>query len=239
VAGRLDHPITNPQVRQQSLLPARGGWLKASTDARITRRPHAHFLLWSLGLAEAGTQTSQAERDCLARHASGRRRLVEIGVWHGVTTRRLRAAMAPDGLLFAVDPYPIGRFGFSPQFLMAQAEVQAVSNGSVRWLRMTSVEAGREFVARGEESVDFIFIDGDHTYEGLRGDWQTWSPLVAPEGIVAVHDSRSTPGNRIDDAGSVIFTREVIQEDPRYEVVETVDSLTVLRRGMTRQKQSS
>ncbi len=61
----------------------------------------AHFLLWNLGLARAETQTSEAERDCLARHAKGRRRLVEVGVWHGVTTCRLRRVMAPDG---ALDP---------------------------------------------------------------------------------------------------------------------------------------
>ena len=70
-----------------------------------------HLLLWRLGLAKAETQTSEAERDCLARVAAGKKRLVEIGVWHGVTTCRLRKAMCPDGLLFAVDPYPVGRSG--------------------------------------------------------------------------------------------------------------------------------
>ena len=55
-----------------------------------------HFLVWRLGLAAAQTQTTPAERDCLALHAAGKRRCVEIGVWHGVTTCRLRAAMAVD-----------------------------------------------------------------------------------------------------------------------------------------------
>ena len=64
------------------------------------------FLLWSIGLSSAQTQTTASERDCLARHANGRRRLVEIGVWQGVTTSRLAACMARDGVLFAVDPFP-------------------------------------------------------------------------------------------------------------------------------------
>ena len=66
--------------------------------------------------------------------------------------------------------------------------------------------------------------------DGLRGDWQAWSTLVAPDGIVALHDSCSSRSRQIDDAGSVIFTREDILQDPRFEVVEVADTLTVLRR---------
>lgn len=41
----------------------------------------------------------------------------------------------------------------------------------------------------GGELFDFVFIDGDHSYEGVRADWLTWSPLVGPGGIVAFHDA--------------------------------------------------
>ena len=100
----------------------------------------------------------------------------------------------------------------------------------MRWARLTGVEAAHEYASSGGEAVDFVFIDGDHSVEGLRGDWQAWSPLVAPGGIVALHDSCSSRTRQIDDAGSAIFTREVILRDPRFEVVEVVDTLTVLRR---------
>ncbi len=189
-----------------------------------------HFLLWSLGLAQAETQTTSAERECLARHAAEKKRLVEIGVWHGVTTCCLRQAMASDGTLFAVDPYPVGRLGFSAQRSIAHREVRRIHNGYVKWLRKTGAEAARDYLAAGEEPVDFVFIDGDHSYEGLRRDWQGWSPLLGPGGVVALHDSRSSAERLIDDAGSVIFTREVILHDPRFELLETIDTLTVLRR---------
>ena len=193
-------------------------------------RVMTHFLLWNLGLARAETQTSEAERDCLARHAAGRRRLVEVGVWHGVTTCRLRRAMARDALLLAVDPYEKGRLGFSAQRYIARREVAKVGNGAVRWERKPGVEAAREYAARGDEGVDFVFIDGDHSFEGLRGDWEAWSGLVAEGGVVALHDSCSSAARQIDDAGSARYTREVIARDPRFEVVEVVDTLTVLRR---------
>ena len=184
-----------------------------------------HYLAWSFGLAAAETQTTDAERDCLARHASGRRRLVEIGVWHGVTTRRLRAAMDRNGTLTAVDPFPVGRLGVSLQQRIAHREVSAIKNGHVTWIRARGSEA-----AQGHEPVEFIFIDGDHSAEGLLSDWQAWHPLVAPGGIVALHDSRSYPGRQIDDAGSVKVTRDVIRTDSSFAVVEEVDSLTVLRK---------
>jgi predicted O-methyltransferase YrrM len=184
-----------------------------------------HYVCWLLGLKEPETQTTPAERDCLARHAGGRRRVVEIGVWHGVTTKRLRGAMAADGWLTAVDPFPAGRLGFSAAQRIAHREAARVRNGRLRWVRATGAAA-----ADGHESIDFVFIDGDHTEEGLMDDWTAWSSLVVPGGIVAIHDSRSTPDRSIDDAGSVKVTSGVILKDARFEMVEQVDSLTVVRR---------
>jgi predicted O-methyltransferase YrrM len=178
-----------------------------------------------IGLAEPDTQTTEAERECLSRHASGRRRLVEIGVWHGVTTSRLRSVMATDGVLSAVDPFPPGRLGFSAQKRIAHREVSRIRNGTVRWLETTGAEA-----AAGHEPVDFIFIDGDHSEQGLLADWLAWKGLVQPGGIVAIHDSRPTPTRAIDGAGSVTITNAVILRDDQFETQETVDSLTVLGR---------
>ena len=192
-----------------------------------------HWVLWSLGWARAETQTTQAERDCLARHAAGRRVLVEIGVWHGVTTRRLRAAMAPDGVLFAVDPFPVGRLGLSFQRHIARREVSTVKNGEVQWIRLTGAEAGRRHAAARLPAVELLFVDGDHTYDAVKQDWQSWSGLISPGGVVGLHDSHPTSGRPIEDAGSVRFTQEVVLRDRRFTPIEVVDSLTMLRRNQT------
>lgn len=189
-----------------------------------------HFTLWALGLTDPETQTTEAERQCLSHYAHAKKRLAEIGVWHGVTTCCIRRAMSPDGTLFAVDPYPVGRLGFSPQQIIAHREVGTISNGSVVWIRRTGEAAGRQLQNAGIH-VDFVFIDGDHSYEGLKADWEVWRQLVAPGGIIALHDSRSTNARNIDDAGSVRFTNEVIANDTTFTVAETVDSLTVLTRS--------
>lgn len=36
--------------------------------------------------------------------------------------------------------------------------------------------------------LDFLFIDGDHSYEGVKKDFEMYSPLVRKEGIIAFHD---------------------------------------------------
>lgn len=189
-----------------------------------------HYLKWQFGLAPATTQTTSSERDCLAAHAAGKRCLVEIGVWHGVTTRRLRTVMASGGVLYAVDPYPVGRLGISFQQRIAQSEVGKVRNGRVEWVRQTGAAAARELAAPLVGTVEFAFIDGDHSYDGLKADWEGWSNLLAPNAIIALHDSRSTSLRPINTAGSVVFTRDVIRNDERFELVDEVDSLTVLRR---------
>lgn len=189
-----------------------------------------HFLKWWLGFARPETQTTEAERNCLANYAAGKRCLAEIGVWHGVTTCRLREAMAPDGVLYAIDPYPAGRLGVSFQRQIAHAEVGRLDRGRVEWVRKSGAHAAQDLARHVSGRVELLFIDGDHTYEGLKADWEAWSGLIAAKGIVALHDSRSTPTRAIADSGSARFTCDVILNDARYRVVELVDSLTVLER---------
>jgi predicted O-methyltransferase YrrM len=39
-----------------------------------------------------------------------------------------------------------------------------------------------------EDRVDFLFIDGDHSYEGIRRDFEMYAPLVRDYGVIAFHD---------------------------------------------------
>ena len=187
-----------------------------------------HYLNYRLGRASALTQTTEAERAGLRRHAQGRKRLAEIGVFHGVNTRAFREAMAADGVLLAVDPFPrrfFGIRGYGWARRIAHREVACSGNGRVVWLECRGEEAPSLPAAQPFLPVAFIFIDGDHSYEGLQGDWRAWKDRVAPGGIVALHDSRQRDG-----CGSERFTQDVILADPDFVRVDEIDSLTVLRR---------
>jgi hypothetical protein len=189
-----------------------------------------HFVLWRVHLAAASTMYTAAECACLERHAAGRKRLVEIGCWHGVNTRRLRRVMAPDGIVFGVDPYAAGRLGFSATQIIAHREVDQEANGVMRWIRMTDLDAARWFAASNQGPVDFVFSDSLNSYEGFRATWEAWSPLAGAGARYVLGNSRSCEAMPIEGAGSVAFTRDVIAQDPRFRLVETVDTFTVLER---------
>ena len=38
------------------------------------------------------------------------------------------------------------------------------------------------------DGVDFLFIDGDHSYEGVKRDFELYNDLVRPGGLIAFHD---------------------------------------------------
>lgn len=50
-------------------------------------------------------------------------------------------------------------------------------------------------ILNGNE-LDFLFIDGDHTYEGVREDFMMYSPLVREGGLIAFHDIAESGGSR-------------------------------------------
>ncbi len=57
--------------------------------------------------------------------------------------------------------------------------------GLIRPLRETSLRAAGHFE---EASLNFVFIDADHSYESVNADIEAWLPKVKPGGILAGHD---------------------------------------------------
>lgn len=189
----------------------------------IGRSPLSWVLIRT-GLRSPDTQTTRAERRCLERHARGCKRIVEIGVYHGANTALFRRIVDEDGEVVGIDPHPAGRMGVSFERLIAEHEIGRVRRGGVRLLRQFSHQAATDWSA----PIDFLFIDGDHSWEAISRDWADWTPHVAPGGFVALHDSRSMQGRA--DLDSVRFTIDVVRDDPRFEAIDEADSLTVLRR---------
>ena len=192
-------------------------------------RPALHFALYRLGLLPPETQTSSAERACIVRHASGKTTAAEIGVWHGVTTCRIAESLKSSGVVYAIDNYLPGRLGVSFPYQVASWNTRRWRD-RINFIRATGTEAAAHLKEIPGPVFDFVFIDGDHSYRGLEADWEAWSPLLRSSGIVALHDSRSTASRNLETAGSCIFTQQIVARDKRFDIVEEVDTLTVLQR---------
>ncbi|MDY6805496.1 MAG: TylF/MycF/NovP-related O-methyltransferase [Cyanobacteriota bacterium] len=111
-------------------------------------------------------------------------RFIEIGSYAGsslfLTCKALKR-IAPQLQAFAVEP------GGTPQFY----EVLKQFTGEVQHLRMLSDRAMppvKNFLEKDGKFPIFIFIDGDHSYEGVKQDIVNYWPLLAPGGIMMFHD---------------------------------------------------
>lgn len=187
-------------------------------------RPIWHWLMHALGAAPAKTQVHPDELAALLRHAAGAHQAVEIGVYHGATTARLRTVLAADAVLTAIDPHPPGRLGVSFERAVARREVRRARGAEVRFARALSNAVASAWTT----PVDFLFVDGDHTWEGVSADWAGWRPWLALGARVAFHDAAALPGEPAHE--SARFTAEVLATDPDFVVRETVRSLVVLER---------
>jgi predicted O-methyltransferase YrrM len=55
----------------------------------------------------------------------------------------------------------------------------------IRLFQMESQEAVKRY---RDGSLDFVWIDGDHTYPSVLADCQAWWPKIRPGGLFAGHD---------------------------------------------------
>lgn len=124
----------------------------------------------------------------------------EIGVFCGVNARTLCEAN-PHLHLYAVDPWAVSP-GYMEQKNDAKVMEAAYQEAQVRlapyrvtFLRMDSQSAATRVP---DGSLDFVYIDGNHTYEAVTRDLQCWVPKVRKGGIVSGHDFLTKLKRHID-----------------------------------------
>ena len=61
-----------------------------------------------------------------------------------------------------------------------------------RFVKETSEEAYYNFFIREDIQIDFLFIDGDHSYEGVKKDFDLYSNIITPKGMIVIHDTDPT-----------------------------------------------
>lgn len=187
-----------------------------------------HYIKVSLGLEKPATQTSENERAMLVLHCKNAKVAVEIGVFEGVNTALIAEHILDDGKLYAIDPFFKGKFGicYSKLITLGYLKKKKVSK-KIILIEKLSFDAVQEV----PNNIDFIFIDGDHSWKGIEKDWNDWSFKLKTNGIIAMHDTVLSPViHAKEKLDSMRFFDEVILFDDRYEVIDKVDSLHILKR---------
>lgn len=125
-------------------------------------------------------------------------RFVEVGVYSGASVcflaSELKKRRGPGAFdLYAVDLWErANEAGYTD--LKMDLEVWNVfcarldatdTRDSIHVLKADSTEAANRFAPA---SVDFVFIDADHSYAAVKRDIDVWLPKVKPGGMIAGHD---------------------------------------------------
>ncbi len=181
--------------------------------------------------SEVFTYTSVAERLLLFEEAlvalrapGAGGRCLEIGSYLGASAAVLAEAMrwaghGDAGRVFCIDTW------------QNDAMTEGQRDTYEEFLRNTADWPGLIVPIRGastevdlptQQSMDLVFIDGDHSYEAARADVERFAPMVADGGRLVMHDHRSKPGvTRV--LGEVLTTGQ-------WVIQRCVESIVSLRR---------
>jgi predicted O-methyltransferase YrrM len=119
------------------------------------------------------------------------RMVVELGVYNGLSFFTFCQALQDfdvNGVAYAVDTWEGDAHTDSYDesiFREVQAHAREHYRGFAYLLRMYFHEALPQFA---DDSIELLHIDGLHTYEAVREDFESWYPKVRPGGVVLFHD---------------------------------------------------
>jgi predicted O-methyltransferase YrrM len=166
------------------------------------------------------------------------RRVVVIGSWRGFVPLVFGKALADNlegGEVVFVDPSLVDDFWKAPQRVAAHFLRFGVAN--IRHFRATTQEFARSAAFDTLDDVGILFIDGLHTEEQARFDYEAFRERLAPGALVLFHDTLRVRTSRIYGADRPYEQRvkdfvEGLRADPALELLDLPlgDGLTLLRR---------
>jgi len=147
--------------------------------------------------------------------------VLEIGTAGGGTLFLFTRVADPEATIISID-LPGGPFGGGyPRWKIPLYKSFSREGQKIYLIRRSSHDPKTlEEVKRilSGERVDFLFIDGDHTYEGVKKDFEMYSPLVKKGGIIAFHDL--VPGPFENVGGVPKFWNEIKRNFAYMEIVK-------------------
>lgn len=141
--------------------------------------------------------------------------ILEIGTLEGGTLFLFTRVVSKNATIISVD-LPPAKFIFKLRtplyktFAFKTQQLRLIKDDSHDKITLEKVKN-----ILNDKKVDFLFIDGDHSYEGVKKDFDMYSGLVESNGIIAFHDILPQPDSGVDK-----FWNEI---KPRYKYTEIID----------------
>ena len=117
--------------------------------------------------------------------------ILEIGTAKGGTLFLFSRIASNDAKIISLD-LPHGEFGggysifkipLYKSFAQDKQKIYLVREDSHKNKTLNKITS-----ILGDNKIDLLFIDGDHTYKGVKKDFEMYSPLVKKTGIIVFHD---------------------------------------------------
>jgi cephalosporin hydroxylase len=222
---------------------------RAWVPAKILERYHtAHLVHRARSLASLAAQATTLEARCnaieqFAEFRSYQKRFELLRFLERVSELQPAAiceiGAATGGTLCAVSHTAIDTATIvSVDYDFTPARMHAVPRLARRGQKVTCIAGdshtpavhSRVVSALGSARLDLLFIDGDHSYDGVRSDFEMYRGLVRRGGMIAFHDivpdfnTRFGTPTAAESGGVPVFWRELTQAyTATEEIIESLE----------------
>lgn len=149
---------------------------------------------------------NEQELRWLGKESLKRRIIVEIGSWHGRSSRSLGDNLIEGGVIYCVDTWKGSAVeqetnhasakwldGDHAFYEFLQNNLDLIEAGKIIPLRMASKNAAALLKEKGVQA-DMIFIDASHEYKDVCEDIDAWKGILSEDGIFCGHDYHAWAG---------------------------------------------
>lgn len=160
------------------------------------------------------------------RNLIGRKSLVgvEIGVFIGLNSKTILESLDIKKM-YLVDPYSISPtykdFHTSKKRKLEASLIKEAAHKLLVEYKDKLIWVENSSDPKIEEVLDFVYTDGDHTYDGVMKDLTTYYNLIKSDGLIGGHDfDQETDGNQVRRAVYDFFTplkKEVFYDYDPYD----------------------
>ncbi len=139
---------------------------------------------------------------------------VEIGRFKGGSSFLMAAAMDDKSQLISIDNHTKMPAEYNGDELDASLKVALAQFGLESRVELITADSTK--VPFSASTNDLVFIDGDHSYEGVRKDYLHWRTSLKPGGHVIFHDAATSRDFTTADSGPARLVREIEENDAQF-----------------------